>query len=355
MPKIFKFVVIGLLIFNCVNVSYASVLKNDQKFEKLKKLRAGLSEKIIEKSQKTSPKKSKSATPKAVSAKSKNKTTSKKVTVRKKENSPKKITELPPPKIIKEVNGEKLSDFYSNSAYVFDNSDNKVIFDKNSDLVAPIASVTKLMMAMVVLDANLDMDEVLTISDEDIDYLRNSRSHLSVGFRIRRGHALLLALMSSDNRAANALARYYPTGYAGFVRDMRTKAQKLGMHSTNFEDATGLHNGNVSTPRDLALMVSAAYTYPKIREYTTTQNAQVRYLDKTINFVNTNPEIRKGEESLMNIVLSKTGYIREAGFCLVMTALVRSKEVTIVLMDAKSSKARALDIANVQNWINSVL
>lgn len=246
---------------------------------------------------------------------------------------------------------ENHKDFNSNTAYLFDHTNNKIIYGKNSLVVAPIASVTKLMTAMVLFDANLDLSEPITISEADFDTIKNSHSKLFSGFRIRRGDAILLMLMSSDNRAANALARHYPTGKEGFVRDMNAKAKQLGMTSTNFEDPAGLSAGNISNARDLAIMVTTANNYPKIREFSTTQNAEVRFLDKTLNFVNTNPKVRSGDNKLMQIVLSKTGYIRESGYCLVMTALINSRPFTIVLMDASSRSARLHDITNINNWI----
>jgi len=256
---------------------------------------------------------------------------------------------------LNQKNQNLLNSFNSKSAFLVDHSSNSIIYSKNSDQIAPIASLTKLMTAMVVLDSQLDLNKIITISEDDIDYLKNSRSYLFVGFRIRRIDAMLLMLMSSDNRAASALARYYPTGKAGFIKDMNAKAKQIGMNSTNFEDPSGLSEGNVSNARDLALMVTTANNYPLIRQFSTTPKAMVHYQDQTINFINTNPKIRDSSENVMKIILSKTGYIRESGFCLAMTAYVGSRPITIILMDAKSRRARLMDIAKISKWANEML
>ncbi|MQY50623.1 D-alanyl-D-alanine endopeptidase [Rhodocyclus tenuis] len=223
-----------------------------------------------------------------------------------------------------------------------------VIFEKNADVVAPIASITKLMTAMVVLDSAPDMQETITITEDDIDTLRGSRSRLAPGTTLTRETALLLALMSSENRAAHALARHYPGGMSAFVAAMNRKAASLGMKYTHFSDPTGLTSENVSTARDLSRMVSAAAHYPQIREFSTTANATAEIRGRSMEFNNTN---RLVASNSWDIMLSKTGYIQEAGKCLVMQARVAEKPVVIVLLDSAGKLTRIGDANRIKRWM----
>lgn len=238
----------------------------------------------------------------------------------------------------------------SGSALVVDQIGGEAIFQKNADVVAPIASITKVMTAMVVLDSSPNMVAPISISDDDVDYLRGSRSRLHVGSVITRESALLLALMSSENRAAHALARYYPGGMPAFLAAMNIKAQALGMRDTRFEDPTGLTSSNISTAQDLAKMVNAAYRYPLIREFTTTTEATVDVGGRELVFRNTNPLVKS---AAWDVGLSKTGYINEAGKCLVMQARVADKPVVIVLLDSTGKLTRVGDANRIKRWMES--
>ena len=236
----------------------------------------------------------------------------------------------------------------SSSAIVVDQQAGNTLYKKNDLTVAPIASITKLMTAMVVLDSAPNLAESIAISDEDVDYLRGSRSRLPVGTRMPRETALLLALMSSENRAAHALSRHYPGGGTAFIQAMNAKARELGMRHTRFEDPTGLSSRNVSTAQDLVKMVSAAHTYPLIREFSTTSEASVNLGAQDLAFRNTNPLVKS---STWDVGLSKTGFIHEAGKCLVMQARVADKPVVIVLLDAAGKLSRVGDANRIKRWM----
>ncbi len=238
----------------------------------------------------------------------------------------------------------------SGSALVVDQFGGEALFQKNSSQVVPIASITKLMTAMVVLDGSPALQEPVRITEEDVDYLRGSRSRLHVGSVLSRESALLLALMSSENRAANALARHYPGGMPAFLAAMNIKAQALGMRDTHFEDPTGLTSNNVSTANDLAKMVAAAYKYPLIREFSTTAEATVDVGAREMAYRNTNPLVRS---AAWDVGLSKTGYISEAGKCLVMQARVADKPVVIVLLDSAGKLTRVGDANRIKRWMES--
>ncbi|MBK5914420.1 D-alanyl-D-alanine endopeptidase [Rhodocyclus purpureus] len=240
----------------------------------------------------------------------------------------------------------------SNAALVIDQSGGQPVYQKNADVVAPIASITKLMTAMVVLDSRPDMSETIEITRDDVDTLRNSRSRLPVGASLSRENALLLALMSSENRAAHALARHYPGGLDAFVAAMNRKAAALGMTHTQFFDPTGLRSENVSTARDLAKMVEAAARYPLIREFSTTAGSNVDVGRRSIGYTNTNRLVKSDD---WEIHLSKTGYIHEAGKCLVMQARVADKPVVIVLLDSVGSLTRIGDANRIKRWIESTM
>ena len=238
----------------------------------------------------------------------------------------------------------------SGSALVVEQAGGDAIYQKNAAQVVPIASITKLMTAMVVLDGSPALQAPITISDDDVDYLRGSRSRLHVGSVLSRESALLLALMSSENRAANALARHYPGGMPAFIAAMNIKAQALGMGDTHFEDPTGLTSNNVSTANDLAKMVVAAHKYPLIREFSTTPEATVEVGGREMAYRNTNPLVRS---ATWDVGLSKTGYISEAGKCLVMQARVADRPVVIVLLDSVGKLTRVGDANRIKRWMES--
>ena len=239
---------------------------------------------------------------------------------------------------------------FSSSALVIDQSTGHAVLEKHPDAVTPIASISKLMTAMVVLDAKLDLNEVIAIGDEDVDGLKGTRSRLPVGTTMTRETAMLLALMSSENRAAHALGRHYPGGLTAFVAAMNRKAQVLGMGSSRFEEPTGLSSNNVSTAHDLARMVAAAARYPEIRNFSTTAEAKVELNGRVQNFGTTNPLVRSDN---WEIGLSKTGYISEAGRCLVMQARVADKPVVIVLLDSAGKMTRVGDANRIKRWMES--
>jgi D-alanyl-D-alanine endopeptidase (penicillin-binding protein 7) len=238
----------------------------------------------------------------------------------------------------------------SAKALVINQLTGETLYAKNTDLPTPIASVTKLMTAMVMLDAHLAMDDVLYITDADVDYLKNTHSRLRVGTSLTRGELLQLALMASENRAASALGRNYPGGINAFIRAMNYKAEMLGMKFTRFVDPTGLDSNNVSTAEDLAKMVSAAYQYPEIRQVSTMPSQEVTFYGRQspVNFVNTNSLVRGGN---WVIGLSKTGFINEAGRCLVMQAEISGQPMIIVLLDSTGKQSRIGDANRIRKWI----
>lgn len=239
---------------------------------------------------------------------------------------------------------------YSASALVIDQASGQSVLEKNSHEVMPIASISKLMTAMVVLDAKLDLNEVIEIGEADVDGLKGTRSRLPVGTTMTRETAMLLALMSSENRAAHSLGRHYPGGLPAFVQAMNRKAQSLGMTSSRFEEPTGLSSNNVATAQDLARMVAAAARYNEIRNFSTTAEAKVELNGRIHNFGTTNPLVRSDS---WEIGLSKTGYISEAGRCLVMQARVADKPVVIVLLDSVGKMTRVGDANRIKRWMES--
>ncbi|MFY9329481.1 MAG: D-alanyl-D-alanine endopeptidase [Georgfuchsia sp.] len=240
----------------------------------------------------------------------------------------------------------------SSAVVVQDETTGAVLFEKNAEAVLPIASITKLMTAMVTLDANPNLNEAMTIGDEDIDVLKGTSSRLRVGTQLSREEMLRLALMSSENRAASALSRYYPGGRSVFVEAMNAKAKMLGLTDTHFEDPTGLTAANVSSARDLVRMVSAAHTYPLIREFTTTAEYGMEMNGRAHVFRNTNPLVR-AKNNNWEIGLSKTGYINEAGKCLVMQVWLNNKPTIIVLLDSWGRLTRVGDANRIRRWIES--
>ncbi len=239
---------------------------------------------------------------------------------------------------------------YSSAAMVIDQSTGVVLFEKNAGAVLPIASITKLMTAMVALDTQPDLNETLMIDDADVDMLKGTHSRLKVGTQLSREDMLRLALMSSENRAASALSRHYPGGRAAFIGAMNRKAQTLGLQDTHFADPTGLTAANVSSARDLVKMVGAAQQYPLIRQFTTTLDYEVALGGRTHAFHNTNGLVRS---SSWDIGLSKTGYINEAGRCLVMQAWVANKPTIIVLLDSLGKMTRLGDANRIKHWVEN--
>jgi D-alanyl-D-alanine endopeptidase (penicillin-binding protein 7) len=240
----------------------------------------------------------------------------------------------------------------SASALVLDQSTGLALVEKQAGASVPIASLTKLMTAMVLLDAHLDPQEVLTITSDDLDLLRHSRSRLPVGTRLPREQALLLALLASENRAAHALGRTFPGGLPAFVAAMNAKAKTLGLSVARFEDPTGLSSGNVASAMDLARLMEAAYRYPEIRDFTTRPETSIQSGRRTIGFPNTNALVRN---SRWTIGLSKTGYIEEAGRCLVMQAMLANRPVLIILLDSWGKYSRLGDANRIKLWMESRL
>ena len=240
----------------------------------------------------------------------------------------------------------------SASALVFDAATGQPIYAKAADDVTPIASLTKLMTAMVTLDGGQPLEENVEVSMDDFDFLKGSSSRLRLGTVLPRREMLRLALMSSENRAASAVARHYPGGLDAFVSAMNAKAAMLGMGRTRFADPTGLSPKNVSTATDLAIMVRAAAEYPLIREYSTTPSHYVE-VDPSGRIVPFNNSNRLVAASGWEILLQKTGYIREAGRCLVMMANIASKPVVIVLLDSIGKYTRLGDAERVKHWIET--
>jgi D-alanyl-D-alanine endopeptidase (penicillin-binding protein 7) len=238
----------------------------------------------------------------------------------------------------------------SSTAYVQDLETSTVIFAKNENVVRPIASISKLMTAVVVVDANLPMDEMLEITDEDVDGLKHTTSRLRVGTKLSRGDMLHLALMSSENRAANALGRHYPGGLPAFVAAMNAKAQALGMTSTRFIEPTGLSSDNVSSPHDLARLLRAASQRPLIHRYSTDTEYEVEINNRTQTFRNTNLLVRKPD---WDIKVSKTGYINEAGECLVMLARINGRDLAIVLLDSQGKLSRIGDAVRIRRIVQN--
>lgn len=236
---------------------------------------------------------------------------------------------------------------HSHAALLLDMQNGEALYQKNATQIVPIASITKLMTAMVMLDANLPMQEELVITEDDVDTLKGSRSRLSVGARLTRQETLLLALMSSENRAAHALGRNYPGGIPAFVAAMNHKAHELGMTNSRFLDPTGLNPSNVSTARDLAKMVAAAYKYPAIHAATTTSDTRIDVLGRMLEYRNTNPLVRS---DAWDIGVSKTGFIREAGHGLVMQAKVKNRPMLFVLLDSEGSMTRVGDANRLKKW-----
>ena len=240
---------------------------------------------------------------------------------------------------------------YSSIALIYDQQTQRPLYAKNSGALAPIASITKLMTAMVVLDAQQPLDEEISIDVADIDTLKGTHSRLRIGTTYTRSELLKLALMASENRAASALARTYPGGYDAAIAAMNAKAREFDMPNTRFLDPTGLNSDNVSTAHDLVKMVSAARDYPLIHQYTTTPSYSVDgWGRRELRFNNTNPLVKN---AAWDIGVSKTGYISEAGRCLVMEATINQRPVIIVLLDSWGKNSRIGDANRIKKWMES--
>lgn len=239
-------------------------------------------------------------------------------------------------------------DLASNAVLVMDQNTSQILIDKNSQVALPIASITKLMTSLVVVEANQNMDEILQVTEEDIDTLKHTHSRLAIGSQLSRANMLHIALMSSENRAASALGRHYPGGLPAFIAAMNAKARALGMHSTRYVDPTGLSSGNVSSARDLAKLVVAAYQHPIIRYYSTNSSYAVEPGRHVLHYKTSNNLVLKPD---WEIGLQKTGYISEAGRCLVMQATVDGRQVVMVFLDSKGKHSRSADAVRVRKWL----
>jgi serine-type D-Ala-D-Ala endopeptidase (penicillin-binding protein 7) len=249
-----------------------------------------------------------------------------------------------------QAQSQKVVYLRSQAVMVQDAETGEIVINKNSEAVVPIASITKLMTAMIILDRGLDLEQRIVVSREDVDTVKGTRSRLMPGSVLTRDELLLLALMASENRSAAALGRTYPGGMAAFVKAMNEKAVELGMSDTSFVEPTGLSPSNLSTPRDLVKLVRAAHGYPLIREYSTRDRATVKVFNRPMRFANTNNLVRN---SHWDIELSKTGYISEAGRCLVMHVRVASKDLVVVLLDSWGKNSRIGDAQRIRKWLET--
>jgi serine-type D-Ala-D-Ala endopeptidase (penicillin-binding protein 7) len=236
----------------------------------------------------------------------------------------------------------------SSVALVVDQDTNEVLFAKNSGAVLPIASLTKLMTAMVMVESHLPLDDMITITNDDVDTEKNSSSRLMVGATLSRGELLHLSLMASENRAAHALGRSFPGGLQAFVHQMNAKARQLGMADTRYVDPTGLNSGNQASAKDLATLAKAAYQQPLIRELSISPEYAVRVGNRQLQFRNTNSLVRNPS---WEIGLQKTGYIVEAGRCLVMQARMAGRKLIMVFLDSSGKYSRQADAERVRRWI----
>lgn len=247
-----------------------------------------------------------------------------------------------------EFNAEGDPILRSQAFLVQDQASGAVLLEKNSDAVLPIASITKLMTAMVVTEAGQDLSEPIEISDSDVEAVRGNRSRLKVGTRMTRGELLHLALMASENRAAHALGRQYPGGLSAFVSAMNDMATNLGMSDTRYVEPTGLSSQNQSSARDLSLLVKAAYQQPLIRQLSTMPEAAFDVGSRQVQFRNTNGLVRHPE---WDIGLQKTGYISEAGRCVVMQAELAGRKLIMVLLDSAGKYSRIGDAERIRRWL----
>ena len=241
-------------------------------------------------------------------------------------------------------------DLRSSVALVIDQDTQEVLFSKNDQAVLPIASLTKLMTALIISEARLPLDELITITQDDVDTEKGSSSRLRVGTTLTRGEALHLALMSSENRAAHALGRTYPGGLSAFVAQMNAKARMLGMRDTQYVEPTGLSSRNQSSAHDLATLAQAAYQDPLLREFSTSPGYQLAVGNRLLHYNNTNRLVKHPE---WDIGLQKTGYISEAGQCLVMQARVAGRKLIMVFLDSAGKLSRLADAERVRRWVEA--
>lgn len=242
-------------------------------------------------------------------------------------------------------------DLASSVALVLDQNNAEVLFEKNANVALPIASITKLMTGLIVVEARQNMDEILTVTEDDVDHEKFTSSRLRVGSQMTRANLLHIALMSSENRAAAALGRNYPGGVAGFVAAMNAKAQELGMSDTRYVDSSGLSSRNVASARDLAKLAMVAYHQPLLRLYSTDPKSEVDAGGRIMNYRNTNYLVASPS---WEIGLQKTGFINEAGRCLVMQAMISGRAVIMVFLDSKGKQSRTADAGRVRRWLEAL-
>lgn len=242
-------------------------------------------------------------------------------------------------------------DLASSVALVLDQTNSEVLFEKNAGVALPIASITKLMTGLIVVEAQQDMDEVLTVTDDDVDREKFTTSRLRVGSRLTRREMLHIALMSSENRAAAALGRNYPGGIQGFVAAMNAKAHELGMTDTRYVDSSGLSSRNVASARDLAKLVMAAHQQPLLREFSTDPSSAVAASGRLVQYRNTNYLVSLPD---WDIGLQKTGFINEAGRCLVMQTIIQGRAVIMVFLDSKGKQSRTADAGRMRRWLEAL-
>ncbi len=245
---------------------------------------------------------------------------------------------------------QDLLDLKSSVALVIDQETREVLFSKNDSAVLPIASLTKLMTGLLISEAHLPMDEMITITQDDVDTEKGSSSRLRVGTELSRGELLHLALMSSENRAAHALGRTYPGGLGVFVKQMNARARTLGMNDTSYVEPTGLSSRNQSSAKDLATLVSVAYNDAQVRELSTSPGYQVAVGNRTLQYNNTNRLVKNPD---WDIGLQKTGYISEAGQCLVMQTKIAGRKLIMVFLDSAGKLSRLGDAERVRRWVES--
>ncbi len=239
----------------------------------------------------------------------------------------------------------------SNVALVLDQSSSEVLFEKNANVTLPIASITKLMTGLVVVEAQQDMNEILEVTEEDVDREKNSSSRLRVGSQLSRANMLHIALMSSENRAASALGRHYPGGIRAFVAAMNAKAKSLGMTGTHYVDSTGLSSNNVASARDLAKLVMAAYHHPILCQYSTDTKYVVEPGGRALQYANSNRLVANPD---WEIGIQKTGYISEAGRCLVMQTNINGRPIVMIFLDSKGKFSRLADATRIRKWLETM-
>ena len=240
----------------------------------------------------------------------------------------------------------------SSAFLVFDETSSAVLFSRHAEVPTPIASITKLMTALVVLDSAQSLDETLTVTDADREHGRGAFSRLAIGAQLSRADLLHLALMSSENRAAHALGRNYPGGVPAFVQAMNSKAALLGMSSAHFVDPSGLSSQNVASPADLVHLVNAAAGHPMIRQYSTDRGHSVRIGRRLLEYRNTDLLVKS---PAWNIIVQKTGYITEAGRCLVLKTVIKGRAVVMVLLDSFGKYTRTADAQRIRKWLEARL